>query len=634
MTSGDIAAGITGATPAPVKAVPTARQYISWGALALMTVGSVGDLGSAPTMAVFGLACVFLYVLPAIVFLAPTALVSAELASGWPGGVYNWVSEGISPPMGLLAIWCQFAQTIFYYPALLAYVGSTLAYIIDPRLAGNGIYTAAVIITLFWGGVLASSRGLHLIAKLASSGIVFGTLIPGAILVVMGVVYLLQGYHTAAPMNAAHLLPAWNGLASVVLIVNSFFTYAGIEQTAVHVDELYEPATEYPRAIFVAMGLVVMIFVLPTLAISWVIPSQQISLTAGLMQAFSAFFAYFGLSFAVPVIAIALVVASLSGMMAWLTGPSKGLLKIGREQGYLPPYFQRVNAEGIQMHILVAQGVVVTLIGLLYAFIPSVSSAYWIFAAMATQIYLVMYVLMFIAARNLRRREPEHPRGYKAPALGTLCLVGGLSSVAAFAIGFVPPSQFGHANPLTYGALLLIGVLLIGMLPPVLLLRVRKPSWRLGQAAAPAGITFGDELRRRHRLIARRAGALLVCLALVGVVVYKHGRDNDLARIRADHVIVLFAAHHLAAPADRRALIDVLGTGGGPVCADPTGALIKALADEQLATGATTVGARPIRADRRVVEGEELLIGVYCPGKLAKYRSYISGKRYYPVIRR
>jgi glutamate:GABA antiporter len=46
----------------------------------------------------------------------------SELASGWPGGVYNWVGEGISEPMGLLAVWCQFAQTIFYYPALLDYV--------------------------------------------------------------------------------------------------------------------------------------------------------------------------------------------------------------------------------------------------------------------------------------------------------------------------------------------------------------------------------------------------------------------------------------------------------------------------------------------------------------------------------
>ena len=86
------------------------------------------------------------------------------------------------------------------------------------------------------------------------------------------------------------------------------------------------------------------------------------------MQAFSAFFAHFGLTWLVPLIAIAMVVAMLSGMMAWLAGPSKGLLLIGRQYGYLPPYFQKLNAEGIQMHILVAQGIVVTIIGLLYAF--------------------------------------------------------------------------------------------------------------------------------------------------------------------------------------------------------------------------------------------------------------------------
>jgi predicted branched-subunit amino acid permease len=56
------------------------------------------------------------------------------------------VRQGRSPRLGLVAVSCQFAQTIFYYPALLAYVGSTLAYIIDPTLASNGIYTAAMII--------------------------------------------------------------------------------------------------------------------------------------------------------------------------------------------------------------------------------------------------------------------------------------------------------------------------------------------------------------------------------------------------------------------------------------------------------------------------------------------------------
>ena len=445
-----------------------------------MTVGSVGYLGSAPATSVFGLASVFLYVLPAIVFLVPVSLVAAELASGWQGGVYNWVGEGVSEPMGLLAVWCEFAQTIFYYPALLGYVGSTLAYVIDQRLAGNGVYTAAVIIVLFWGGVLVSSRGSRLVSDLSSSGTLIGTLIPGAILVVLGVVYLVQGNRSAAPLTTHQLLPAWTGLGSVVLVVNSFFTYAGVEVTAVHVDELRNPGREYPRAIFVAMALVLVIFIGPTLAIAWVIPAHQISLTAGVMQAFHSLLSHFGVSFAVPIVALALAIGAMAGMIAWLGGPSEGLLRIGREQGFLPPFFQRTNSQGVEVNILAAQGAVITLIALLYAFLPSISRAYWIFAAMATQVYLVMYVLMFMAARRLRRSQPDHARGYRAPALGLLCVVGGAASVLAFVIGFVPPAQLGHANPVLYPLLILAGILVIGILPPLLMDRLRKPAWKAG----------------------------------------------------------------------------------------------------------------------------------------------------------
>jgi glutamate:GABA antiporter len=465
---------------------PSAPRLISWTALAVLTVGSVGNLGSAPPLAVLGFASVFLYVLPALVFLVPISLVAAELASGWPGGVYNWVSQGISAPMGLLAVWCQFAQTIFFYPALLAYVASTLAYVVDPGLADNGVYNAVIIIVLYWGGVLLCSRGAAFVARLGSGGTLLGTLIPGALIVALGVAYLVQGHHPAAPMTARHLLPAWSGLASIVLVVNSFFTYAGVEVNAVHVNELRNPARDYPKSIFLAMGLVLAVFIFPTLAISWVVPSAQISFTAGVMQAFKSLFTNFGVGFAVPLIAIALAVGALAGMISWLDGPSEGLLDIGRAQGFLPPYFQKVNRQGIEVRILAAEGVVITLIAVLYAFIPSVSHAYWIFAVMATQVYMIMYVLMFVAAFRLRRSQPDHTYGYKAPALGLLCLVGGVSSVAALAIGFIPPSQFGHLNPLTYAVLILVGILAVGILPPLLLDRLRKPGWKAaGDGSAP-----------------------------------------------------------------------------------------------------------------------------------------------------
>ncbi|HEY7198441.1 MAG TPA: amino acid permease [Gaiellaceae bacterium] len=487
MAAGEAAAEVP---PSDAAAKPAATaggvSFISWTGIVFLTISSVASLRAAPTMAVYGLACVFLYLVPAIVFLLPTSLVSAELASGWSGGVYRWVSEGLSPRAGLFAIWNQFAMTIFYYPSLLAYVASTFAYVIDPDLASSGTYTALIIIGTYWAGVFVSSRGMKAIASLASGGVWVGTLIPGTILVVLCIVFLGQGNPSAAPMDADHLLPAWTGLASLVLIVNNFLSYSGMEMNAVHVSELRNPGRDFPKAMFVSMGLVLAIFILPALAISWVVPSDSVSLTAGVMQAFDSVYAHFGLQFLTPITALAIICASLGGMLAWLAGPSKGLLLIGKQEGYLPPYFQKLNAQGIQQNILVAQGYVTSVIALLYAFIPDVSASYWIFSVITTQTYLIMYVLLFAAALQLRRKYPDHPRGYRAPALRLLCIVGALSSALAFLIGFVPPSQFGGAGG-SYFVIVGGGVLIVGILIPFALLFFRRPSWKTAESEAATG---------------------------------------------------------------------------------------------------------------------------------------------------
>ena len=466
------------------RATVAGPNYIAWTALALMTVSSVASLRPAPTMAVYGLAAVFLYVLPAIVFLIPTALVSAELASGWNGGVYRWVTEGISPRWGFTAAWHQYAMTLFYYPSLLSFVAATLAYVIAPDLASSGVWTAIVIITVYWLGVMVSLRGgIGVIAKLASSGVLIGTLIPGALLVTLGIVYLAQGNPSAAPMDTDHIFPAWAGIASIVLIVSNFGAYSGMEMNAVHVNQLKDPRSQFPKVMLVATVLVLLILILPPLAISWVVPAADVSLTAGIMQAFDAVLSFFGIQWLTPIIGLAIVSASLAGFLTWLSGPSKSLLLVAREGGYMPPWFQRTNPAGVQVNILVAQGILTTILALLFAFVPAVSNAYWIFMTITTSVYLLMYLSMFVAAYNLRKRQPDHPRGYRAPVLPLLCVVGFLSSLAAVCIGFVPPSQLGTLS--TSGYLFFVGggVLLLGLIVPLLFLWLQKPSWKLDEHA-------------------------------------------------------------------------------------------------------------------------------------------------------
>jgi amino acid transporter len=102
---------------------------------------------------------------------------------------------------------------------------------------------------------------------------------------------------------------------------------------------------------------------------------------------------------------------------------------------------------------------------------------------MTTQVYLIVYLLMFVAAVRLRRNQPHVERGYTAPMLRFLCIVGFVASAAAIVIGFVPPSQFENGNTAAYVGIILGGTFLIGLLPPWLFLRGRKPSWKSAETA-------------------------------------------------------------------------------------------------------------------------------------------------------
>ena len=61
-------------------------------------------------------------------------------------------------------------------------------------------------------------------------------------------------------------------------------------------------------------------------------------------------------------------------------------------------------------------------------------------------------------------------------------VVGYIASAAAILIGFVPPSQFENGSDAAYIGLILAGTVLLGLLPPWLFLKRRKPSWKVADA--------------------------------------------------------------------------------------------------------------------------------------------------------
>ncbi len=445
--------------------------------MALLIATAVASVRGLPAMAVYGWASVFLYILPAIVFMIPVALVAAELASGWKGGVFVWVKEAYGDRMGFSAIWQQWIQNVVWYPAQLAFFATALAYVFNPALASNGLFTGFVILVVYWGSTFIAFRGVKAFASVSSIGFLAGTIVPSVGLVVFAILFLTGGGASNLPAPAAaDWMPAWTGITSIVLIVSNFLAYAGMEMNAVHVNEMDRPRRNFPRAIVLSAVLILIVFIFPTLAISVGVPADKVNLTQGVLQAFDVFFQQLGIPWATTVMSLLIVFGILASVVTWIPGPSKGLLLVGR-QGYLPPALQGTNKYGMQSPIMIVQGLIVTVLAIVFAMIPSVQSVFWIFSAMAVQLYLIMYMVMFLAAMRLRRTHADVQRGFRVPAMPVVGWIGFVASLLAFLIGFVEPAGSG-VGQLPYTLFLVGGIVALGIWP-FILYAVRKPSWKV-----------------------------------------------------------------------------------------------------------------------------------------------------------
>ncbi len=469
--------------------VGNAKQVAKLGVftLAIMNVTAVVSLRGLPAEAEYGLSSAFYYLFAAIVFLIPTSLVAAELAAMFKdkqGGVFRWVGEAFGKKWGFLAIWLQWIESTIWYPTVLTFGAVAIAFIgmgqaHDMALASNKIYSLVVVLAIYWLATFISLKGMGWVSKVAKIGGLVGTIIPAALLVVLGIVYLATG---GVPQMDFHgsFFPDLTNFNNLVLASGIFLFYAGMEMSGIHVTDMENPAKNYPKAIFIGAFITVLIFVLGTFALGVIIPQKEINLTQSLLIGFDKYFAYLHASWLSPVIAVALAFGVLASVLTWVSGPSKGIFAVGKA-GYLPPFFQKSNENGVQRNILLVQGAIVTVLGLLFVVMPSVQSFYQILSQLTVVLYLIMYLIMFAAAIKLRYNMKDYERPYRIGKRGNamMWIVSGLGfcgSLLAFVLSFIPPAQIATGSNTVWYSVLAVGcIVMVGA--PLLIYANRKKSW-------------------------------------------------------------------------------------------------------------------------------------------------------------
>jgi amino acid transporter len=434
--------------------------------LTMITVGSVDSIRNLPATALFGSQLIAFFVLGALFFLVPTALVSAELASGWAkqGGIYIWVKEAFGKHMGFLAIWLQWIENVIWYPTILSFVAGTIGYMIDPSLAGNPYFLWFVIVGSFWGATIVNLRGMSSSALLSTICTLFGLLLPMSLIIGLGAVWVVGENPIQVHFDLPSILPHLQDRSMWVSLTAIILSFCGIEIATVHANDVDNPQRAFPRALIVSVCIILSTLIFGSLAIAVVLPQQDINLVAGIMQAFDAFFSRYHLTWMMPLIALMLVMGGFGGVSNWIIAPTKGLL-VAAQDDNLPPIFQRINQRGAPVTMLIGQALIVTVLSTLFLFMPSVNGSYWYLTALAAQLYMLMYLLMFLAAIKLRIKAPHHPRAFRIPGgLPGMFIVAGVGIVGVLTtlvVSFMPPDGINVGAVSRYEISLIFGLLLM-----------------------------------------------------------------------------------------------------------------------------------------------------------------------------
>lgn len=458
--------------------IPT-NKPLGYLQLVMINVIAVDSIRTLSFSAVYGLSLVFFYLVIGFLFFIPTALVSAELGTGWPnrGGIYIWIREAFGKNLSLIVIWLNWIYNVIWYPTIMALITGTIAYMFDPELTNNKLYMCASVLILYWVATLINCFGMKISGWVSILGALFGTILPMALISLMGIIWILKGNPIQIDLSWNSFFPKQNASNNLAFLTNVLFGLLGLEMAATHAAEMINPKRDYPRSLFTAAIIILCTIIFASLAISIVVPNKDLNLATGVMQAFKAFLDAYHLSWLLPLIALFIALGGFTQVGAWIIGPTKGLLTAAQD-GSLPKALAKTNACDIPTRILILQAILVSALSLLFILLPTVNNAYWILSVITAQLALLVYIALFAAAIKLHYQNPDVERSFRVPGkklgIWIVCGFGALTCLIVILAGFIPPAQIPFQNIFLYEFILIASMAVCCLVPLLFLKALQK----------------------------------------------------------------------------------------------------------------------------------------------------------------
>jgi amino acid transporter len=413
-----------------------------------------------------GASSISLWILAAVGFFVPTAMVIVELTSRYPeeGGLYAWTKDAFGDFHGFIAGWTYWIYTIFYFPALLLASAAMSAYVAGPggaALAQNRTFLLVGSLVLLAVAVGMNLIGLNIGKWLQNAGGV-STYLPLLILAALAFI-LVRAHGSITHFTIANMLPHWDW-GTVNFWPQIAFAFTGLEIGSMMSEEVRDPRRTFPRAIFASGALIAVIYIVGTFAVLSLVPAAEVDTKSGVFQAITTGSVALRIGFVGVLAAMLVSVGNAGGVGTTVAGVSRVPFVVGLDR-YLPAAFGKIHPKWKTPYVaILVQAVISAIILLAIQINETANSAYQILVDATTIVYFIAMIYMYAAAIRLAYRKDRYttpnavliPGGkvgvWIASLLGMFVVLGGI------ALSFIPPAE--SLNKVLFVAKLIIGTVL------------------------------------------------------------------------------------------------------------------------------------------------------------------------------
>lgn len=373
-----------------------------------------------------------------------------------------------------MVVWWSWVAAIVNILVNLWFLALTCSYLFD---IGEGIGAKLVLsLICLWGLTFLNIFGIRYSSMLTSFSVAAGVVVP------MVLLSTLAAHWGWSHGSSSALIPSWEmtltaaSSAKILYFYGSMMMgYSGLEVAAFHAADASDPQKDYGRATLLSAGFILALYILGTISLMVVIPSEQVDPIGGFSQFFTIFFEKYGIQNMAFFINLILAIGVLGAVNTWLISPAKGIFA-AMEHFYFPAWLVRENRYDVPVPLMVLQAVICSFILVFLVGSHSEEQIFWILQAMTSQFSLLMYVMMTLAIVRLRKLFPKQYRPIKIATFWFWPVI--ILSLLSCALGmfgvFIPVEELSYRQLIDYELIFIVGFVALS-LPPIFFKR-RRPT--------------------------------------------------------------------------------------------------------------------------------------------------------------